>query len=214
MSTSEKSEWSVVGLAHKFGLAWERIGGTIADINRLAENTSLLTNILGVLRGTHEIKPRQFPTWRVIKLGLHKTPEAYVAALEAKGKKISKWARDILAKVTCSQKVVYLELVDVSGAELGFTEVYTTRELYERAATFALYPCPAETGPATRDQWEDQLPGDWRRIAMKAISDSVRGLGVFNVEHDGDELWLRASDGRPGAQWNPGGRWIFCRRKP
>ncbi|KKW31675.1 MAG: hypothetical protein UY76_C0053G0007 [Candidatus Uhrbacteria bacterium GW2011_GWA2_52_8d] len=214
MSTSDKSEWSVVGLAHKFGLAWERVGGTLAEINRLAEDSLLLASFVGVLHGTHEISPRQFPTWKVIKLGLHKSPEAYALALEAKGRKISKWARDILAQITCSQEVVELELVDVSGAELGFREAYTTRECYERAATFGLYPCPAETGSATSDQYDDQPPGEWRRIAMEAIADSGGVLHVFNVGHGGVDLWLGTSDGRPEDRWDPDRRWVFCRRKP
>ncbi|TAL50584.1 hypothetical protein EPN81_02415 [Patescibacteria group bacterium] len=160
------------------------------------------------------IQGKVFPTWKLIKLGLHKSPEAYASVLEAKGHKINKWARDILMKITCSQEVVDLELVDVSGAELGFTQVYTARECYERAVTFGLYPCPAETGPATRDQYNDQPAGEYRRIAMEAIADSGGGLNVFDVYRDGGELWLETDSGHPDNRWNPGHRWVFCRRKP
>lgn len=214
MSTSDKSEWSVVGLAHKFGLAWERAGGTLADINRLAESLSLLTSIIGVLRGTHEIKPRQFHTWRTVKLGLYKTPDAYLVSIEARGRKSNQWAREIATKVVSSQKEIELPLVDVSGADLGFTDVYTYREFLERAATLKLYPCPAEAGLALADQFDDQPRVDYRRIAMEAITDSVGNLGVFYVYHDGDGLKLKTYRGHPENQWLPGSRWVLTSRKP
>src|SRR3990167_8006616 len=97
------------------------IANVAPEFTRFLENGGLVT-----------VQGMTFLVWKVIKLGLHKSPEAYAAALEAKGHKISKWARDILAQITCSQEVIDLELVDVSGADLGFTQVYTTHELYER----------------------------------------------------------------------------------
>lgn len=214
MSASEKSDWSIVGLAHKFGLAWERAGGTLTDVNRLAESASLLVSIIGVLRGTHEIKPWQFPAWRMVKLGLHKTPEAYLVSIEGRDRKPYRWARDIAAKVVCSQEQVELPLVDVSGADLGFTAVYAYREFLERAATFGLYPCPAEAGLALADQYDDQASGDYRRIGMEGIADSDGDLGVFYICRDSDGLLLMASIGHPGVQWNPGDRWILTTRKP
>lgn len=214
MSTSEKSDWSIVGLAHKFGLAWERAGGTLADVNRIAENVPLLTSIIGVLRGTHEIKPRKFPTWRVIKLGLHKTPKAYLASIKGRGREPNKYARDIAAETTCSQEVVDLPLVDVSGADLGFTDFYTYREFLERADTFGLYPCPAEAGLALANQYDDQPQGDYRRIGMEGIADSVGDLHVFDVGRVGGGLCLRTRSGRPEDQWDPGRRWVLTARKP
>lgn len=214
MSTSDKSEWSVVGLAHKFGLAWERVGGTLADINGLAENLPLLMSFIGVLRGTHEIKTKAFPLWRSVVLGRHQTPDAYIASIEGRGRKANRWAREIAAKVVCAQQETELPLVDVLDTDLGLTSVYTTREFYQRAATFGLYPCPAEAGLALADQFDDQPKGDYRRVAMEAIADSDGRLNVFCVYRGGDGLRLGANDGHPGGPWTPGHRWVLTTRKP
>jgi hypothetical protein len=214
MSTSEKSQWSVVGLAHKFGLAWESLGGTLADINHLAENVDFLRLVIGVLRGTHEIKPKVFPLWRSVTLGIHQSPEAYLASIEARGRKPNKWAREIAAKVTCSKQQVELPLVDVSGADIGFWTPYTYEEFLHRAETFGLYRCPGETGLALADQFDDQPSGDYRRIGMDGIADSGGDLGVFGIGRDEGEPWLGSNDGHPQYRWNRVVRWSLTSRKP
>lgn len=160
------------------------------------------------------VQQRVFPLWRTVVLGRHQTPEAYVASIEGRGRKPNRWARDIATKVACSQQEIELPLVDVLDTDLGFKDVYTTREFYDRAATFGLYPCPAEAGLALADQFDDQPKGDYRRIAMDAIADSDGGLYVFYVYHDEGGLRLKTSGGHPGNQWNPGYRWVLTTRKP
>lgn len=164
--------------------------------------------------GGRLVVANHFHTCRVVKLGLHKTPEAYVASIEGGGRQMNRWARDIATKVTCAQQETELPLVDVLDTDLGFTEVYTTREFYERAATFGLYPCPTEAGLALADQFDDQPAGDFRRIAMEAIAASGGGLDVFYVDHGGGGLWLGAVDGHSEARWAPGDHWILTTRKP
>ncbi len=155
-----------------------------------------------------------FLPWRTVTLGLHKTPEAYLASIEGRGRKINRWARDIAAETTCSQVVVDLPLVDVSGADLGFTEVYTYREFLERAATFGLYPCPAEAGLALADQYDDQPSINSRRIAMEAIADPDGLLGLLIVTNDEFGLSLGACDGRSSSGWYPVSRCLLATRKP
>jgi hypothetical protein len=46
-----KSEFRILGLAHKFCLAWEVAGGTAADLNKVAEDPVLMSKILLVARG-------------------------------------------------------------------------------------------------------------------------------------------------------------------
>ena len=155
-----------------------------------------------------------FPIWRTATLGRHPTPEVYLASIEGGGRKISRWARGIASKVTCSQQEIELPLVDVSGEDLGFTQVYTYAEFIERTATFGLYPCPAETGLALADQFDDQPAGDYRRIAMEAIAVSDGCLSVFCVFHDEGGLRLLTNSGHPAYQWNPELRWVLTTRKP
>ncbi len=54
-TTSEKSAFSVLGCAHKFGLALERAGGEPADLNRAAENKALMEGFLALVRGCAKI---------------------------------------------------------------------------------------------------------------------------------------------------------------
>ena len=144
-----------------------------------------------------------FPIWRTVVLGRHQTPGAYLVSIEGRGREPNKWARDIAAKVTCSQQEIELPLVDASGADLGFTKVYTTREFYERAATFGLYPCPSETGLALADQFDDQPKGDYRRIAMEAITGSAATWTSSRLPRRGRAtLGLKRSVRMP-PEWDP-----------
>ena len=71
-----------------------------------------------------------FPTWRKIKLGIHKMPEDYIKALERKGFRFNRWARFfLLTKTSCAQQEIEIELVKVSGRMLGLTKSATQREL-------------------------------------------------------------------------------------
>ena len=160
------------------------------------------------------VQQRTFPLWRMVMLGRHQTPEAYLASIEARGREPNKWARYIAAKTACSQEMIDIQLVDVSGADLGFTQVYTYAQFLERAETFGLYQCPAETGLALADQFDDQPRGDYRRIATEVIADSDGDLNVFCVHHDGGGLILGASDGHSEDQWFPENRWVLTTRKP
>jgi hypothetical protein len=47
-----KSEFSIVGLVHKFGLAWEKAGGTAHDLNRLAQDHEKLRQVITLIGGT------------------------------------------------------------------------------------------------------------------------------------------------------------------
>ena len=195
------------------GIPWGRydLPSLIADAERVREEF----NIFLENGGRVIVQQCTFPLWRTVTLGRHQNPEAYLASIEARGRNPNKWARDIAAKTVCSQQEVELPLVDISGADLGFTQVYTYDQFLERAATFGLYRCPAETGLALADQFDGQPHGDYRRIAMKAITDSEGGgLRVFIVGHVGGDLWLEANDGHPESLWLPVGRWVLTTRKP
>jgi hypothetical protein len=198
---AKRTPWSRINIQ----LLIDDIAHVAPEFVRFLENSGRVMVVQGEV----------FPTWRTITLGLHKSPERYIVALEAKGMKISTVARDILVNITCSEELVDLELVDVTGVDLGFTKgVYTTQECYDRAVIFGLYPCPAETGPALRVQYNEQPAGNRLLIAMQAILDRSGFCTIFKVLHDGSDLVLYTDTGRSSYQWLPKNRWIFCRRKP
>ena len=221
MSTSEneekkKSEWSALDLASKVLRAWESIGGTRADINYLAEHLDVLRDIVGVLRGTHVVipRPKVFPTWRTVRRGVHKSLEAYLAAAEAKGHRIGTYAAQILQSVVWAQEEVDDELVLASGRDFGLVREPTFRELVAAAAPFGLYPCVAEDGPATRDQYIDQPMDQWYPMAMEPVADSDLNPEVFNVERDSDGVWLDAYYVYPEYRFALGAVWVWSRRPP
>lgn len=158
-------------------------------------------------------EPRSFPAWKTIQLGRHKTVDGYRQSFKDTGMNVSNWGNDILGKTPLAPEPVDIDLVAVSGADLGFTRQTRRDEIYSRALELGLKLCPPEVGPALREQYQDQSKGEWRLIAMEPIADSDGRLRVFGVERGGDGRWLSASDGRPGGGWDPEGVWVFSRSK-
>lgn len=50
-----KSDFAVLGLVHKLGLAWEGAGGKRAEMNTFAENGPMIRDLLAVIRCNAEI---------------------------------------------------------------------------------------------------------------------------------------------------------------
>jgi len=163
--------------------------------------------------GRVEVVVAQFPTWRTVTLGLHQSAEAYASSIEAKGKKISTWARQWLAKILFAKEPTTIELVRVRGSDLGQTDVETRAQIYARALARGLDKVPAEVGSALRDQYDDQPMGEYLLVASDPFEDSGGSLDVFHVCRDDGGTWLDTDDGHPGDRWGPGGVWVFARRK-
>ncbi|MBI2644163.1 MAG: hypothetical protein HYW95_01485 [Candidatus Wildermuthbacteria bacterium] len=162
-----------------------------------------------ILRRDQQVLVPEFKIWKTVKLGLRKSPREYRKALDEGKYQIGTYASQILDKTSCSQEVVEVDLVLVTGSQLGF-KVATRRDLiYKRALELGLQRCPGEVGPAMREQYLDQPMDEWFLIGMDPITDSDGNLRVFIVVHDGSGLWLDGSNGDPDRVWNPGFRWAF-----
>jgi hypothetical protein len=158
---------------------------------------------------------REFATWKTVKLGTHKTVKDLTKGLTDAGFRIGDYAAQFLTKITIASAETEIELVNVSGAELGFTKKYPTRaEIYARATTeFGLDLVPNEVGPQLRLQYPDQPLREWMLVSMEPLSNSVGDLSVFLVGHYGVGRWLGTGNGNPGRVWSPVDRWVFARRK-
>ncbi|HBO99691.1 MAG: hypothetical protein UU48_C0006G0078 [Candidatus Uhrbacteria bacterium GW2011_GWF2_41_16] len=155
-----------------------------------------------------------FPTWRKIKLGIHKMPEDYIKALERKGFRFNRWARFfLLTKTSCAQQEIEIELVKVSGRMLGLTKSATQREFYERANTFGLIPCVKEVGPALCEQYADQPSETKIVIATEPFVDDVGLLFLFCVVHDTGGRSLSIYHGRSVDILSPDDMFVFCHRR-
>lgn len=183
-------------------------GGSPLDPHKVA------MALQAIVEGKFDKIPKSFLTWRVIRLGIHKSLEAYLAAAEAKGHRIGTYAAQILPGIEWAQEENDLELVEVLDSDAGMVDGYTFDQLAAVVTSqYDLDLCPDEAGPAARDQYFDQPMDEWRGIAMKPRADSDADLEVFGVERGSDGVWLSTLCADPDYTFGLGFRWLFARRK-
>jgi hypothetical protein len=105
------------------------------------------------------------------------------------------------------------KLIRLTVADLGFSGVATTDQIYARAKELGLEFCPPDTGPNYRLQYQDQPLGEWIYVGMKQITDSDGNPLVFWLARDADGLWLHDHWAKPDREWNPVDRFVFRLRK-
>ncbi len=146
-------------------------------------------------------------------LGVHKTAEAYRAALEDSFR-ISEYAGNVLDSQTpIASAETEVDLVIVTPAELGFTDLPTYGQICDRAIELGLAICPREVGPALRLAYPDQPFGEWLRVAMEEVTDSRGRRSVFRVERDGVGRWLSAPWFGPQDMWFLDAQFVFVRSR-
>jgi hypothetical protein len=190
------------GTVDRIQAVWNKLGGE-EGVDRLLDGKLKLV----------EAHPREFAVWKTVKLGLHKSPKDYRAAIKSAKMKIGDWGDDILGRISCSQVEVDIDLVVLSVGDLGFKGSARYADICSKGVELGLELCPAEVGPALRLQYGDQPRDEWLRIAMEAITDRDGDRSIFLVEHDSDVLWLGANRGHPDDVWDAGPRFVFARRK-
>ncbi len=158
--------------------------------------------------------PVTLASWFTVRLGIHKTAEAYIAELEAKRMKVGTYARQNLAKIPITSEESDIELFLGSARNFGFMRNTPRQIIFNRAAESGYYPCPAEVGPAARIQYANQPKGEYRTVAMEPIAVSDGNLKLFNLERGDVDVWLNTDRGHSDYGWNPVRVWVWCRRKP
>lgn len=159
--------------------------------------------------------PRDLVVWKTIKLGARKTADEYRQALKAAGCRIGDWADEILGKLSfaASQLETEVDLVVLSGGDLGFKHNARYSDICVRALELGLQLCPAAVGPALRLVYGEQPRDEWLRIAMEPLTDSGGYRFIFAVAQDYIALWLSGVDGDPEFLWGTDDRFVFIRRK-
>ena len=186
---------------------FNKLGGTEGVANFLSGKTILVE--------VSSDEKTSFNVWKTIKLGTHKNADALRKALKKADFRISDWGNDILGKpaFTVASAEEEIQLVNLSVADLGFKEGATYKNICAKAKELGLELCPNEVGPQLRLQYKDQPKGEYLRIAMEPITDSDGSLNIFNVEHDGDDLWLHGRIGDSDHFWDAYYRCVFRLRK-
>ena len=155
--------------------------------------------------------------FKTIKLGTGlRTADDFSRALAENGYGVSDWAKDILGKpeFMVASREIEVDLVVLTTAQLtGNSQGGTTAEVFAGAKRIGLDKCSAEVGPQLRLQYKDQPKVEWLLVGMDPIAGSHGYPDVFNVGHDGKDLWLYAFYGNPENRWAADSRWVFLRRK-
>ncbi len=157
--------------------------------------------------------PKDFPTWKTVKLGTHQNVKELSQALTSRGFRIGDYAADILKRTPLAQTETEIELVQVTGRDLGFRKATRRDKIYARAQELGLDLVPAEVGPELRLVYSDQPMNEWVLMGMEPIAVSGGNPRVFRVGRYEDGIWLYTNYGRPGFEWDPDNRWVFARRK-
>lgn len=173
--------------------------------------------------GKAPTKPENWPVWKTIQLGTHRSVEDLGRAIQKSGFRISLSAGGILKKVIVAPELTEVELVTISlYGNLGYL-VSTLQRIYDSARRLGLGLCPAEVGPQLRLQYADQPDEDALMIAMDPLMDRTGFQRIFRVAHDyrymfgpGDKLFrvLDVDSGDPESEWNAynSAKWVFVRQ--
>lgn len=152
--------------------------------------------------------PRVGKFFTTVKLGKYPTIDALRNAIKECGKKISTYADQILGKISISVTEEEVDIWEVTGAEMGFTEAVSRIKIYNRIHELGFTECPAEAIALVRIECND---GKWRIGAMEPITGSGGDLRILDLGSDGGGLYLHALYGSPGGLWRPACVWLVAR---
>lgn len=157
--------------------------------------------------GLKPLRP-ELKIWKTIKLGVHKTPDAYRQSILDQKNKIYTYADQILDNVAVSSTETELDLAVLTVADLGFKRATRYDVICKRIIEVGAQLCPAEVGPALRDQYPDQPAGEYNAIATQALADLDDDLHLFSVDHVLDDRWLITCLGDFDSAWGPDLRFV------
>lgn len=144
-----------------------------------------------------------------------KTPRQLQNEMERVGIETSAYVKDMLknSDFTTLKNPEEINLIQLTVADLGFSDRPTTDEIYARAEELGLELCPAELGPQYLLQNPDLPLGDWRRVGMKQITDTDGDPCVFKLGPPGAGPWLNATWAEPDDTWPFYEHFLFRLRK-
>jgi hypothetical protein len=195
--------------------------GQIAHVpSEINENTKayigqLEPGIFQKLPGHLEHVYTSFPDKRIRRESVEiggKSAEKLITELEQAGFKISDTARHMMkqkefktAKDPEQADLVRLRVGDLMGDQ----GAPSMNDIYKKADQLGLELCPAEVGPHLRLKLTDQPMLEWFRIAMKKITGRFGIPFVFDLEHNGDGVWLDNGTSGPMREWNSESKLVF-----
>ncbi|MCR4323256.1 MAG: hypothetical protein NUV61_04185 [Candidatus Azambacteria bacterium] len=146
------------------------LGQIEAIINKLGGMDYVRLLLSGKIRAN-------FVIWKTIKLGTEQDHIRLYNDVVGWGHDFTQTAKDMMyhPDFTVESKETEIDLVVISGYDLGFSRRVRFNELCDRAISGGLDFCPSEVGPQVCHQGGDLLLGHPELIvAMKPITDGER----------------------------------------
>ncbi len=188
----------------------KELGGSIKNLYRLAtpegsETLKVVARVIVDAAKKITVPGRFFMT---VTLGTYPTVADLRKTILSSGKKIGGYADQILEKIEISPEKVEVDLWEITGFELGFTEAVPRSAIYQRVFEIGFEQSSAEGIALSRIECVDKK---LRIGGMAPIADSGGDLGLLYLSsYDGD-LWLLTYYDGPGLLWDPGFVWLFVR---
>jgi len=122
------------------------------------------------------------------------------------GPRINDSAVELLKMLTFFNHKLEINLVKVSGADLGFKTDAKRDHIFNQAAAFGLLTVPAQVGPELRLQIPIGMPESELCIGMDPIAvSSIAEMAIFKL----GSQYLMTADGTSFRKWPPSQEWIF-----
>jgi hypothetical protein len=172
------------------------------------------------------ILSKTFPTWETVIVGGNPGDTPPLKCFINFGFQYTENAEFYFDEIYCSGEEQYLDLVLVSGYQLGFTDDKNTRysgatleEIFKTASTFGLFPCPTEVVPALFLQKAARCIGVTAQIATKPLRKQGNSYGQFNINSPKKTgsisdivLSAKIAEGSDPVKWGHNVQWVFARK--
>ena len=149
------------------------------------------------------VVPPALEVWKTITVGGMSRDE-FLAALEADGCRVGKWARDMMAQkaFTTETEPREVDLARMTIRELGFTSNPTTAQRDARIKEIGGEILPPSAGAHLRIGYADQPVGEYLWMYMEPIVGSDGYSSVLEVGHADVGRWLLGADVDPDDWWD------------
>jgi hypothetical protein len=154
-----------------------------------------------------------FGTWKTVTLGTYRGVERLREDFDQAKLSIGDAADEVLGRpgFAFASERIEVDLVILSGADLGFDAAASLAEVHARAQQFGFWLCPPEVGPQLRLQYRDQPVGEFLHVAMRPLKSYAGRLVEFTVGNGGAGLVLVGGERSADIQVSPIMRFVFVR---
>lgn len=146
-----------------------------------------------------------------IVIGYHKAYQHWSKALERAGHKVGVRGRELLKQTPYADSRQELRLTQATTAELGFPSGTSFAQIKSAILARGGKECPAEAGPALREQYIEQPMDEPLHVFMSPLRCTGGSTRIFLVGRNSAGRWLRAVHMEPDDHCDADDIWVFLR---